>query len=626
MVQPLQLTLILLGVLFIGFFVYIVYTRHQQTHEGFVVGRCGTNSDAVFDSSAKVQTGPLANCAIGSSAFYAALAAIKGSKSSAPSVYKFTLPGGVDPLKNQVPGTLAYTTALKRVGTAVLDPTNWSIAGTYAMLPSTVPDANTGGSLPQPAGTGSTPNTMPGSTVANSKEGLANLKDLIAFRDTLKTFNSLYEKNIVKAAANTELQYLHANAISYNVKIQAQIDTGNIVDSQVFISGERAKYEKVIIGLRQGVLPVSAVATKKAVPAAKMEISLADLEDAIVRAKAEKKRIDSLRSSSTDLKKRASTLDMVSIDLQDLVGKIRRGELKISQLPFNKNQLNKFLAEVKTSNSKVTPLPMLKKAQKAAAAKKASAAKKAAGGFPLQPPTSAAYIGALSQFRRAVQDLSWDVHVGYDPNTTLHRTTLDRMTHITNQIESGKVKGEAQKALLVELDGLRNQASAHRHHAMSQKHSLTPYEPFDQQTAHALGDGPAINRQVPVKQEILQNLPQTSSSDWRIRPGYEPTTESIANRASLASFDYSKVGTADYKSRAIFLCSQIRDSGLGDPKEFGCVGNPETDVSPEYSWRGNYKMVCNRLSNTWGGWYPEMFGCPKEDIAQMQTPVIHLTK
>ena len=115
MVQPLQLTLILLGVLFIGFFVYIVYTRHQQTHEGFVVGRCGTNSDAVFDSSAKVQTGPLANCAIGSSAFYAALAAIKGSKSSAPSVYKFTLPGGVEPLKNQVPGTLAYTTALKRV-------------------------------------------------------------------------------------------------------------------------------------------------------------------------------------------------------------------------------------------------------------------------------------------------------------------------------------------------------------------------------------------------------------------------------------------------------------------------------------------------------------------------------
>jgi len=487
---------------------------------------------------------------------------------------------------------------------------------------------NMGATLPQAAGTGSTPNTMPGSTVANSKEGLANLKDLIAFRDTLKTFNQLYEKNIVKAAANTELQYLHANAISYNVKIQAQIDTGNIVDSQVFISGERAKYEKVIIGLRQGVLPTSAVAAKKATQAeAKMEISLADLEDAIVRAKAEKKRIDSLRSSSTDLKKRASTLDMVSIDLQDLVGKIRRGELKISQLPFNKKQLNKFLAEVKTSTSKVTPLPMLKKAQKAAAAKKATALakKQAAGGFPLQPPTSAAYIGALSQFRRAVQDLSWDVHVGYDPNTTLHRTALDRMTHITNQIESGKVKGEAQKALLIELDGLRNQASAHRQDAMSRKHSLTPYEPFDQQAA-PLGDGPTINTQVPVKQELLQNLPQTSSSDWRIRPGYEPTTESIANRASLASFDYSKVGTADYKSRAIFLCSQIRDSGLGDPKEFGCVGNPETDVSPEYSWRGNYKMVCNRLSNTWGGWYPEMFGCPKEDIAQMQTPVIHLTK
>jgi hypothetical protein len=111
-----------------------------------------------------------------------------------------------------------------------------------------------------------------------------------------------------------------------------------------------------------------------------------------------------------------------------------------------------------------------------------------------------------------------------------------------------------------------------------------------------------------------------------MRPGYEPTTENIMNRASLASFDESKVGTPDYKARVKFLCSQIRDAGLGDPKEFGCIGNPEQDVSPEYSWRGNYKMVCSRLGHMWGGWYPEMFGCPKEDLAQTQTPVIHLMK
>jgi hypothetical protein len=469
---------------------------------------------------------------------------------------------------------------------------------------------------------------MPGSTTANSKDGLANIKDLIAFRDTLKTFNQLYENNIVKASASTELQYLHANAISYNVKIQAQIDTGSIVDSQKFISTERAKYEKVIINLRQGVFPKPAGKKAAQKPQDKKELTLADLDEAVVRAKAEKKRIDNLRSTATDLKKRSMTLDMVILDVQEITGKIRRGEMKISQIPFTKAQLNRFLMEVKAPKSTIKPLPGLKKAQpkpQTKAQAKAQQQQQAGppGTFPL--PSSAVALSTLNQFRSAVRDLSWDIYVGYDPNTTLHRQTLERLAYITNQIESGKVKGPALKALTLELEALKTKTPKHNH-PYRHKHNLSPYEPFTQAPAAALSGEPTINNQVPVKQELLQILPQSGSSDWRMRPGYEPTTENIMNRASLASFDESKVGTPDYKARVKFLCSQIRDAGLGDPKEFGCIGNPEQDVSPEYSWRGNYKMVCTRLGHMWGGWYPEMFGCPKDDLAQTQTPVIHLMK
>ena len=101
------------------------------------------------------------------------------------------------------------------------------------------------------------------------------------------------------------------------------------------------------------------------------------------------------------------------------------------------------------------------------------------------------------------------------------------------------------------------------------------------------------------------------------------TTEEIAKRGSRASFDPTKVGGPDYKNMAAHLCSQIKSADLGDPKEFGCIANPKTDVGPNYSWKGNYKMVCSRLGNTWGEWYPEMFGCPKHDVSDSQIPKIN---
>jgi hypothetical protein len=86
----------------------------------------------------------------------------------------------------------------------------------------------------------------------------------------------------------------------------------------------------------------------------------------------------------------------------------------------------------------------------------------------------------------------------------------------------------------------------------------------------------------------------------------------IQHRGSAASFDTSKVGGLDYKSRVLDICQQIQSSGLGDAKNFGCIQNPN-NVSASYSWKGNYQMVCSRLADTWGAWYPQMFGCPKVD-------------
>jgi hypothetical protein len=135
-----------------------------------------------------------------------------------------------------------------------------------------------------------------------------------------------------------------------------------------------------------------------------------------------------------------------------------------------------------------------------------------------------------------------------------------------------------------------------------------------------------VKNNLSTKQQILTSIGNPlPSNDYRIRPGYEMTDEDIQKRGSRATFDPTLVGTLDYKKTVQFLCSQIKSSGLGNPREFGCIENPDTDVSNDYSWKGNYKMVCSRLGHTWGNWYPEMFGCPKSDEEHMQIPKINKT-
>jgi hypothetical protein len=97
-----------------------------------------------------------------------------------------------------------------------------------------------------------------------------------------------------------------------------------------------------------------------------------------------------------------------------------------------------------------------------------------------------------------------------------------------------------------------------------------------------------------------------------VRPGVLMTNETISHRGSAASFDSSVVGGPDWQKRSLGLCKQVQSANLGEPASFGCIKNP-AEVGPDYSWKGNYTMVCNRIGDTWGGWYPAMLGCPTYD-------------
>lgn len=63
----------------------------------------------------------------------------------------------------------------------------------------------------------------------------------------------------------------------------------------------------------------------------------------------------------------------------------------------------------------------------------------------------------------------------------------------------------------------------------------------------------------------------------------------------------------DWKPRTTQICQQIAARGM-KPADFGCV-NPSS-VSENFSWRGNAKMICSRLSTLHDSSIPAACGCP----------------
>jgi hypothetical protein len=70
----------------------------------------------------------------------------------------------------------------------------------------------------------------------------------------------------------------------------------------------------------------------------------------------------------------------------------------------------------------------------------------------------------------------------------------------------------------------------------------------------------------------------------------------------------SKPGKFDWKERANAICENVSRAGL-NPRDFGCM-NAGAAVSSDFSWRGQAKMVCNRLGTHFDSGVPEQMGCP----------------
>jgi len=88
--------------------------------------------------------------------------------------------------------------------------------------------------------------------------------------------------------------------------------------------------------------------------------------------------------------------------------------------------------------------------------------------------------------------------------------------------------------------------------------------------------------------------------------------EDIISQIDLDGFADTKgvgaPGVFNWKERSQAICKAIAKMGL-DPADFGCL-DPGAQVGPDYSWRGNARMVCSRAQTISDPGVPEQIGCP----------------
>jgi hypothetical protein len=213
-----------------------------------------------------------------------------------------------------------------------------------------------------------------------------------------------------------------------------------------------------------------------------------------------------------------------------------------------------------------------------------------------------------------IQDMKWRMEINYDPTFNQQKELLDRLENLERRIMSYITAGltipDDVKRLLMREMALIGELLT----KSTAKDASSSTPPFDRAPPTKSGRTPTTAATHTTSDPRVHSVFGSGNGsgnyneDAMIRPGFIMNDYQIQHRGSAAAFNTGVVGGLDYQKRAKDLCRQIKSAGLGDPKDFGCIENPN-EVGPTYSWRGNFMMVCDRLGDTWGHWYPEMMGC-----------------
>jgi hypothetical protein len=526
-------------------------------------------------------------------------------------------------------------------------------------------DAQEGGKLPPVAQSSSIPSSTPGATTSDPTAPLAQSKDIQALLEVMTNFENLAKAVDPKSTNMTcenksKAEFLRGALSSLRGGLApALANPGTSSITLTEVNALRKSFEEIISALRGATVSEAAIASAKdsayikqleaelkptVVAGVPGIITIQELEDLAIRIKEEHTRISALRSTSPTLVARQEQLEKLEADVREFISKVKRGNMKLSDVPIKSSDAQAFLAQLRntnklpdliapagTTNSYIKANPMIAPYE---------GANGAGGGI-------GGGANAIQSLLENAKHIKWNLQlkVEYDPKFAARERVLSRLeqmeTRFTNLMISEtpmpKEMYETYKTELQTLQALLISSSHDDDHKTFGKLPIkstrmddqaNAEDPSNSQVYAAQGTGFGVkNGTLPNGEAAHDNgfganseaVPSKSgfpngedSPDTAVRPGFPMNDDTIARRASASAFDPSTVGGLDYKQRALELCRQAQVAQLGDSASLGCIKNP-SEVSADYSWKGNYAMVCNRIGDTWGGWYPEMFGCPKYD-------------
>ena len=464
------------------------------------------------------------------------------------------------------------------------------------------------GNVPTANETSAFPRDTSSATTTNPQLALAQPKDVQALMEVIKNFKLLYNAQDpmtlnLDPQSLQQTQYFSMQSDNLLNQLQSALASSDAVSMSFDDTVQLRRAYECSIDILRGKSQ-----TEESQRSAPNGLSVDVLSKLQARVQAESLRLSNLRSSSADVMTRISELDKLTSDLGDIISSVNRGQTNIADINISPAEANSFLKS-SDNNGAVPNLSV------------------PSGGSTNSMtigPTGLTVDSALQTLLGVARNMKWSVNVALesDPDKRQSQDVLDKIDVIEKNINKHIISGtpippNIQKLYEQELAVLKN---------------LTGGAAPDMTTVILGPPKPALHQKGNISQAFMPSLdslntaqgfnmgpfgtqggPTAGSSSSGIGSGdYAMTDDNIQRRGSAASFDDSMVGGLDYKKCVMDMCRQIQSANLGDPAEFGCIKNPD-EVSASYSWKGNYQMVCSRLGNTWGNWYPQMFGCPKVD-------------
>ena len=466
------------------------------------------------------------------------------------------------------------------------------------------------GNVPSANQTSAFPRDTSSATTTNPQIALAQPKDVEALIEVIKNFKLLYNAQDPKTLnldpqSLQQTKYFSMQADNLTNQLQAALANSDAVSMSFDDTVQLRKAYECSIDILRGKSEVPPPHNPQIM--APNGLTLDMLVNLRGRVQAESLQLSNLRSSAPTVTARVADLDKLAANLGDIISSIQRGEANLSDINISPDDADRFLSTLGTGQNAAIPNVSVSKPVPSGG----STSSMTIG------PTGLPSGNTLQTILDAARTLKWSISIGMesDPAKKQNQEILDRIDAIEKGMNKYIISGvtippSIQRLYEQQLTVLKNLTGVPTTDITAVV--LGPPKPALRERGATSEAHMPTNDDLNVAQGFNFGLAAGTGSAGIGTGDYGLTDQNIQHRASAASFDDSMVGGLDYKTRALEMCRQIQAANLGDPTNFGCIKNPD-EVSASYSWKGNYQMVCSRLGDTWGNWYPQMFGCPKVD-------------